>query len=297
MELGMNIGKWIKDNTTDLTGKTVAITGSSGNLGKQLCKTLVKLNANLIFLNRNVEKSLILKEELLKINGDISIDIIKVDFEFFKTVKEAVNELRKYRVDILVINAGAYKIERRKSDLNFDNVYQINFVSPYYLIRKMIENKMCKKVVVVSSIAHNYSKLNENDIDFSHEKRASKVYGNSKRFLMFSLYELFKDKKDINFSVVHPGITLTNITSHFNRFIFMCIKYPMKIIFMSNKKAVLSIVKGIFDKCDYKEWIGPRVFDVWGKPKKKSLKTCNSVESGEIFKISEKIYSNICFDD
>jgi len=292
----MNIKKWIRDNTNTLEGKTIAITGSTGGLGKQVCEMLVSLNASLIFLNRNSSKSKQLKDHLLALNSEVSIDIINVDFENFESVKNATIELKKYNVDILVINAGAYKIERRKSDLGYDNVFQINFVSPYYLIKEMVKEfnlKQKGKVVAVSSIAHNYSKFRKNDIDFSKEKKQSKVYGNSKRFLTFSLFELFKNENDIKLSIVHPGITLTNITSHFPSIIYYLIKCPMKVIFISNKKASLSIINGIFNDCDYKCWIGPRIFNVWGIPKIKKLQTCSEVESEMIYKISEEIYKKI----
>ena len=48
------------------------------------------------------------------------------------------------------------------------------------------------------------------DIDFSTRKQASKVYGNAKRYLMFSLYELFKNEDKASLAVTHPGISFTN---------------------------------------------------------------------------------------
>ena len=289
----MNIEKWLKKNTTSLKGKTIAITGSSGDIGKQTCYILASLGANLIFLNRNENKSRELKEELLDLNNDIFVDYINVDFENFKSVKNALVELDKYDLDILIVNAGAYKVDRRISDIGYDNVFQINFISPYFLIKKTMEKMRLKhsgKVVVVSSIAHNYSCLNELDIDYKKEKKQSKVYGNSKRFLTFSLYELFKNEKEIELSIVHPGITLTNMTGHFPKPIYWMMKYPMKWIFISNKKAALNIILGVFKSCNYKYWIGPKIFNVWGYPKYKLLNTVSKDESESIYKISEKIY-------
>ena len=104
----MNIKKWIRDNTNTLEGKTIAITGSTGGLGKQVCEMLVSLNASLIFLNRNSSKSKQLKDHLLALNSEVSIDIINVDFENFESVKNATIELKKYNVDILVISACIY---------------------------------------------------------------------------------------------------------------------------------------------------------------------------------------------
>ena len=123
-------------------------------------------------------------------------------------------------------------------------------------------------MVAVGSIAHNYSKINPQDADFSSVRAASKVYGNAKRFLMFSLYGLL-DKGKV--SITHPGITVTGITAHYPKPIYAIIKYPMKLIFMSPKRAALSILRGLFEDSGECEWIGPRVFNVWGLPKKTRL--------------------------
>jgi NAD(P)-dependent dehydrogenase (short-subunit alcohol dehydrogenase family) len=149
------------------------------------------------------------------------------------------------------------------------------------------------KVVIVGSIAHNYSKINEDDVDFAGVKKASKVYGNAKRFLMFSLYELFENESDITLSVTHPGITFTNITAHYPKLIFALIKHPMKIIFMRREKAALSILKGVFDSTKPYEWIGPRIFNVWGLPSKKPLKTATKEEIDFIYNEAEKIYASV----
>ena len=291
----MNVEKWIKENTTSLEGKLVAITGASGDLGKEVCKVLVRLGANLLLINRSESKTKALIKELLEINSDIRIDSVLVDFESFNSVKNSLELIKKYQIDVFIVNAGAYKIERRISDLGYDNVFQINFISQYYLVRKLIENNNLTngKVVVVSSIAHRYSKVCLNDIDFINNKSCAKVYGNSKRFLMYSMYELFKNIDGVDLSIVHPGISYTNITSHYPKIIFALIKYPMKVIFSKPNKASLSIIKGIYDNCEYGEWIGPKYFDIWGYPYKRVLKSIDKKEVSDVFSVVEKIYLEI----
>ena len=118
------------------------------------------------------------------------------------------------------------------------------------------------------------------------------VYGNAKRHLMYSMAELFS-REEVHLSVTHPGITFTNITAHYPELIFALIKYPMKIIFMRPKKACLSIVRGIFEHTDGREWIGPRIFNVWGFPIKKPLKTASDGEIKAIFSRAEEIYHRL----
>lgn len=293
----MTIDKWIKLNTHDLSGKTVAITGATGGIGIQVCKILASLNSNLILIDRNEALDVALKNELLQINPNISVNYVHVDMEDFQSVQECVKQLSNFnKIDVLILNAGAYAIPRKITNIGYDNVFQINFVSPYFLVKSLLpilRKSNNPKVVLTSSIAHNYSKIDERDIDFRTRKKSNVVYGNSKRFITFSLMELFEQNKDISLSIVHPGITFTKITNHYPKFIYAIIKYPMKMIFISNKKASLNIIKGVFNKTDYMEWIGPSASNIWGYPKKKKLKTCSKEESAKIFEIAENIYKTL----
>ena len=293
----MTIDKWIKLNTQDLKGKTVAITGATGGIGIQVCKILSSLNANLILIDRNEDLDVALKNELLQINPNISVNFVHVDMEDFQSMQECVKQLSNFnKIDVLILNAGAYAIPRKITNIGYDNVFQINFVSPYFLVKSLLpilRKSNNPKVVLTSSIAHNYSKIDERDIDFRTRKKSNLIYGNSKRFITFSLMELFEQNKDISLSIVHPGITFTKITNHYPKFIYAIIKYPMKMIFISNKKASLNIIKGVFDKTDYMEWIGPSASNIWGYPKKKKLKTCSKEESAKIFETAENIYKNL----
>ena len=291
----MNIRKWIENNTYSLEGKKVAVTGTTGGLGKELCRYLAGIGASLLLLDRNEQRSNEFRKELIKNHSDITVKCINIDLEDVFSVKNAVEMLKKETVDVFIHNAGAYSIPRHKCYTGLDNVFQINFASPYYIIKELLDylRNNAGRVVVVGSIAHNYSKYDPEDIDFSTRKQASKVYGNAKRYLMFSLYELFKNEDKASLAVTHPGISFTNITAHYPKLIFAVIKYPMKLIFMKPKKACLSVVRGIFDPCKYHEWIGPAFFDVWGLPKKKKLTGCSLEESRQIGMIADKVYESM----
>jgi hypothetical protein len=65
----------------------------------------------------------------------------------------------------------------------------------------------------------------------------------------------------------------------------------MKVIFMKPAKAALCVLRGVFEKTEYHTWIGPKVFDVWGLPSKKELKTCSIEESEYISDIAEQVYN------
>lgn len=287
--------KWLSKNTKSLSGKYIAVSGSTGGIGKGLCRYLAQLDAVLVLLNRNDIKAKAQEEELKEEFPCAKIFRIMIDMEDFNSVKRAVEELKKLPLYAVIHNAGAYSIPMRKCDTGFDNVFQINFVSPYYITKELLPalRKSGGRVVAVGSIAHNYSHTDESDVDFSARKAASKVYGNAKRFLMFSLYGLFQNEDEAFLSVTHPGITFTGITAHYPKLIFALIKHPMKIIFMRTDSACLSILKGLFEDTKMNTWIGPSFFGVWGKPKKQALNTCDNAEREFIFTAAEEIYSSL----
>lgn len=288
----MKTSTWLSKNTSSLCGKTVAVTGATGGIGKELCAHLAALGASLVLVDRNPERSRALRDQLCDRFPELSVTHVRCDLEDIGSVRAAADKLCTLPVDVLIHNAGAYSIPRHKCSTGLDNVFQINFASPYCLTKRLLPTLRQRggTVVAVGSIAHNYSETDPADVDFSTHSRASLAYGNAKRHLMFALYGLFENERGARLAVAHPGITFTGITAHYPKLIFAVIKHPMKVIFMKPKHACLSIVRGIFEPCGRNEWIGPRFFDVWGLPKKRTLTTCGDVESRRIFETAERIY-------
>lgn len=288
----MHCQKWLRRYENGLQGKTVALFGATGGIGQALCRCVLTLGGALITVDRNKEKAAactaVLREEFPQ--GEIKN--LFADLEDTESVKAVTAQLQKLEIDILVHNAGAYSIPRCTTSLGLDNVFQINFAAPYYITKQLLPllEKRQGRVIAVGSIAHTYSKTDRSDTDFATRKRASLVYGNAKRYLMYAFLELSRAHPGVSFSVTHPGITFTNITNHYPKLIFAIIKHPMKVIFMPPRCAALNIVKGMFESTKPYSWIGPRLFDIWGSPKKKTLKTADTAEIQRIFEKAQQIY-------
>ena len=284
---------WMDKNTASLAGKTVAISGATGGIGQELCQLLARLGASLLLLDRSQTKSAALEASLLRSYPDLSVRRLPLDLEDIDNVKQVALTLKNTPPDVLILNAGIYQVPRHKCATRLDNVFQVNFTSPYYLVRSLLPVMQARggKVVAVGSIAHTNAPTDRSDIDFSRRRKSSLVYGNSKRFLMYALYELFDGRPGL--AVTHPGITLTNISAHHPPLVFKLIKGPMKVLFMSPRKASLSILRGVFEDCGKQEWIGPRRFDIWGLPEKRRLNSCTPEESKWIFETAERIFKDM----
>lgn len=289
----MSVENWLNKNCKDLSNKTVAITGSTGGLGEKLCLHLAKLHANLILLNRNQQKTQAQIDSLHSSYPQLKTEFIRLDQTDFKNLCETCELLKNRKIDYLILNAGAYNVPVYETELGFNNIFQINFFSPYYLVRRLMPSLQQNNsmVVVVGSLACRFAKLNLADVDYSATSSASKVYGNAKRFLTYSLCELFKDEISSSLVIAHPGVTATNMITHYPKAINWFVKGVSKIVFTSPNKASLNILCGLFKKCNYLQWIGPRVCGIWGYPQKAKLPACKEGERKQIFAIAEDLYA------
>lgn len=283
--------RWFARHTHSLMGKRVAVCGATGGIGVELCRHLARLGAELWLCNRSEVKTQALIAALRVDYPDLVARFVPLDLEDAASVDAAAEILAQTPPHVLIHNAGAYAIPRYTTAQGVDNVFQINCLSPYVLTERLLASmaEVDGRVVVVGSIAHNYSKIDPADPDFVTRTAASKVYGNAKRHLMLALYERFEGVKGVALSVVHPGITFTNITAHYPKWLFCIIKHPMKVIFMPPRRAALSVLRGVFEATAYGEWIGPWLFDVWGMPRKRKLRTFTRDEAKTAYGAVERL--------
>ena len=280
--------KIIKEGISpSLKGKTVAVSGSTGGIGGALCERLVRLGAHIICLDRNEKKFDRLASRLKTIDPSAEITYIQMDLENGESVRCAAEKLVQANIDILVLCAGAYHIPRKNTPCGIDNVFQINFVAPYYLATLMKPHieKRGGRVVAVGSISQSFTKFDPKNT----EKRKSAdaiAYGNAKRCLAFALTRLFEGSDAL--SITHPGISPTGITAGYPAFIKAVIKLPMKLIFMPPKMAAESVVCGVLTSTPLGMWIGPRFLGAWGRPRLTSMRGYTAKEADVIVDEAKK---------
>ena len=284
----MDIEKWLKNNTTDLQGKVVVMTGAAGGLGSVTSRYLVQANAKLIMLERDVAKMETVSGQLRAEFPNAEIETMHIDLNSLDSINGVASQLVSQQIDYLILNAGVYDVPLVKSELGYNNVFTINFIGQYYLIQKLLPalQRTAGKIIPVSSISMDYGRFNENDVDYSNEPKSTKIYGNSKRIFTLALSEMFKDRDDVRLAIVHPGVTLTPMTNAKNK---AFINLTMKMIFPKPAVAALSILAGVFKDSEHDEWIGPRFLRVWGVPTISKLPESTAVERAKIFNLAENI--------
>ena len=111
---------------------------------------------------------------------------------------------------------------------------------------------------------------------------------------MLVLSSLMLKKEGINIVLAHPGISTTNLFSKknnaFPKIFYILIVPLMKLIFMNQEKAALSLLNAINDDYNLNEWSGPRGFlHCWGYPNKQKFdkKIIKDLNNPQIIKFIE----------
>lgn len=272
----MNYNQYFKKQNINFSGKTVAITGSTGAIGSATALFIAQNNGNLILLDRNEQKSQVLREKIYQHYPQSFTQTFETDFSSLQSIAKSANKLKSCKLDLLILNAGVFNLPHKKGVLGLDKVFEINFLIPFLYVSIILPTLKANhtKVVIVGSIAYKKAKFNKLDVDYSNEKNNIKVYGNSKRFLMFTLAKLF-ERENIKYSICHPGIVQTSLTTHYHKSINWLVKGLMKCIFHSPKKASLTTLYAICHNCKNGQWVSPHIFNIWGKPKIKPFSLVN----------------------
>lgn len=137
-----------------LTDKNVLVTGGSGYIGSEICRTFRKYNANVYFTyNHSQEKAAKLAEET-------GCRAIQMNIENVADIKAGIEQLTDElgHIDILVNNASISQILPLSmlDEEDVDKVLNVNlkgtlFVTKF-VIRGMIRNR-CGSIVNIGSIA------------------------------------------------------------------------------------------------------------------------------------------------
>lgn len=131
-----------KKVSSTLTGKTILITGATFGIGEAVARQLMHYNVHLILVARTTEKLLSLKTESESLPA--KVDIFICDFYIEESITELCQQLRCFRIDFFLSNAGKSLMRSLKeSSSRVDDLKKtmlVNYLAPAQLILLLIED-------------------------------------------------------------------------------------------------------------------------------------------------------------
>lgn len=130
----------IAKHTQDMTGKVVAVTGTTSGTGYVCARELAKLGARVLLLNRKSERS---DAALAKLQQEVpkgQFEAITCDLQDFASVRQAAETIRAQHdvLDVLCNNAGVMALPDRATGDGYDVQMQTNSISPFLLTKELL---------------------------------------------------------------------------------------------------------------------------------------------------------------
>lgn len=269
----MKYKKWLDKNIPDLKGNTIIVTGANSGIGFWCAKSLVYKNAKVIMACRNIRKAQQAKEEILKDFPKANIEIKIIDISDFSSIEKFIDNIKNIKIDALINNAGIYFPSKNTlTKNNIDITMGTNYFGTYYL-SELIEktHSEINKIINVTSLTYRHTTLDLEDLKCNQIKNRNSLYAKSK--LAIAAYTLAKQEGNnkINYYLVHPGVSATNIISSknggFSKTFSKLGNIFLKIFCHSPQKACLSLLYPFATK-EKAGTYGPKFLQINGYPKK-----------------------------
>lgn len=202
----------------DCKGKLVVITGATSGIGYSAARKFAAKGADLICINRNQDKSEVLKHEI-ETAYPVKCDIFIADLSGLKDTYQVARKLLEIEkpIDILIHNAGIYLTKKQITPDGIEKVFMVNHLSSF-IINFMLKDKLkaqgkCR-IILVNSEGHRFAAwgMRFDDLDWSKRRYGGLAsYGSAKLAQLLSMikFDEFFRGSGVTINAMHPGAVKT----------------------------------------------------------------------------------------
>ncbi|MFT4705812.1 MAG: NAD(P)-dependent dehydrogenase (short-subunit alcohol dehydrogenase family) [Bradymonadia bacterium] len=274
---------WTAANVPDLTGQTVVVTGGNSGIGLEAARVCAERGARVIIGCRNPAKAESAVQDLSGARADAKVESIALDLSSLESVRQCAAELaeRAPVIDVLVNNAGIMMPPYETTAEGFESQFGVNHLGHFALtglVLPQVLNALAGRIVNISSMAHNWGKLDFDNLTCEGGKGYSPrvAYGRSKLANLLFSRSLQKRLHAAGSSTIalsaHPGVSQSNLIHRLAENPIFAAVMPIanRLFLQGADQGALPTLRAAFDpvaKGD--DYYGPRDFNgIRGLPKR-----------------------------
>ena len=274
--------------------KTILITGATNGIGKAAAINFAESAKSIAFTYRNEELAEDLKNEMQKINPNLSINSFFCDFSVQDSIRQCADKIKKdlKAIDLLINNAGVVNTEYSETIDGIENTFAVNHLGYFLftnLLLDLVKKESESRIINVSSAAHHFVKgMQWDDINYKDDfKMGLKAYGQSKLGNILFTKQLAKrlQKNGVTVNAIHPGGVNTSLGNQNNSLLGRVLKLILKPFFRSPLKGANTII--YLAEIDGLSITGAYWVD--GRVAKTSHYSKNEAEAEKLWRLSEKL--------
>lgn len=246
-----------------MTGKVCMVTGSNTGIGKASAIELAKLGAKVFLVCRNQARGSAALNEVKKLSGSDAVELLTADLSSQASIRAMADEfhLRHDKLHVLINNAGILPTEKKFSPDGIEMTFAVNHLG-YFLLTNLlldtIKASAPSRIVNVASDAHQFARMDFDNLQSEKHFGTWKTYGLSKLCNLMFTYELARrlEGTRVTVNAVHPGLVKTEISrdlSSLMTLLFNCFgqtlaKGAETLVYLASSKDVAGITGKYFTK-------------------------------------------------
>lgn len=207
-----------KTYNAEFKNKLVVITGATSGIGYQVAKKFASKGANLLCVNRNPDKSEVLKQKIEN-TYEVECNYLIADLSKLKDLHQAAKVLQSLdtAIDVLIHNAGVYLTRRELTSDNLEKVLVVHYLSSFIINYILMDKLMAQdkaRILLINSEGHRFAAWGLNLDDLNWQKRSYsglKSYGSAKlaQLLSMTVFDQKFKESGVTINAMHPGAVKT----------------------------------------------------------------------------------------
>ena len=287
---------WTIDDIPDQTGRIAVVTGASAGLGAETARVLALKGARVIMAVRNTAKGEGVADAIRAAHPEVRVEVQRLDLASLASIKRFAQgtRTRLTRLDLLVNNAGVMTPPQGQTEDGFELQFGTNHLGHFALVGHLLpllEATEGARLVVLSSMAHRFGKLDFDDLNWRHRRyKASRAYGDSKIANLHFAKELARrlGGNGPRVTAAHPGWSDTELQRHSGM-----AKFFNRLFAQSVDMGALPTLRAAFDPAAQPgDYFGPRGFmEMNGAPVKVDIhaRARDADAAKRLWAVSEKL--------
>jgi len=213
-----NMRRKPKTNSESFKNKLVVITGATSGIGYHTARKYASMGAQILMINRNLEKSEAVRKEIAEEFGT-TIEYFIADLAYLSEIQKVAQHLLSLDqpIDVLIHNAGVHLQTRKENPLGLEENFAVHYLCPLIITKQLIpkyQKDQAGRILLVSSEAYRFAAWGLDLDDLQWNKRhytGIQAYGAGKLAQLLFMHMLSSELAPFQVTILamHPGMVRT----------------------------------------------------------------------------------------
>ena len=204
-------------NDTDMTGRTVVITGATSGLGRVAAEAIAGLGATTVIVGRSADKAEHARTEIVAMTGNDDVAVELADLSLVAEVRSLGERLLSDHpeIHVLINNAGGLFNPRRETSEGIELTLATNLLSGFLLTNMLLgrmKDSQPSRIINVSSGGMYTQGISLSNLQFTEgDYSGAKAYARTKRgqVILTGLWAEMLKGSGVVANAMHPGWAAT----------------------------------------------------------------------------------------